>query len=147
MRNISFRAKDPQEAGKRLEDALNKGEKTVDSARLQELADAVGRLFSAMPEGRQVVCSISMQNGSEPDADNEARVHVNVATVTDRETGAMAQRLGGAEAGDLAVEVSSGDQSHADRQAAAERDERDREARAAQARADELRSANTAATP
>lgn len=140
MRNISFRAKDASEAGKRLEEALNADKSQyLGRDRLQEFADAVGPLLELMPAGRQVAVSISLHNGDEPEADGQERVRVRVATVTDRESGSLAQRMGGADAGDMSVEVSSGNDAHARQVAAAEQDERDREARAAQNRADELR--------
>jgi hypothetical protein len=140
MRNISFRAKDASEAGKRLEDALN-----TDSApkmgreRLQEFADAIGPLLELMPAGRQVAVSVSLSDGSEPEGDGRERVRVRVATVTDRESGSLAQRMGGAEAGDASSELSAGEEQHSREVAAAEQAERDRLAREAQSNADALR--------
>lgn len=140
MRNISFRAKDASEAGKRLEDALNAGgDRNLDTDRLQQFADVLGQLFSILPAGRQVAVSISLHNGSEADADGKERIRVKVATVTDRETGALAEKHGGADAGDLSLEVSSGDDAHARQVAQEEQAQRDREARAAQNQADTLR--------
>lgn len=146
MRNISFRAKDANEAGKRLEDALNASEsQRVGGDRLKQLADAMGALFSIMPEGRQVAVSLSLSTGEEDGGDGKERVRVKVATVTDRESGALAQRLGGAQGGDASIELSAGDEAHARQVAAEEQDQRDREAREKQAAADQLR--NTSSAP
>lgn len=146
MRNISFRAKDASDAGKRLEEALNASEsQRVGAERLNQVADALGALFSIMPEGRQVVVSLSLSDGAEDGGDGRERVRVKVATVTDRESGSLAQRHGGAESGDASIEVSAGDEAHARQVATAEQDERDRAARAAQGQADALR--NRGSTP
>lgn len=140
MHNISFRAKDASEAGKRLEEALNGTEaKAVGRDRLGQLAEAMGALFSIMPEGRQVAVTLSLSTGEEEGGDGNERVRVKVATVTDRESGALAQRHGQAEGGDASIELSAGDDAHARRVASAEQDERDRAARAAQSQADALR--------